>query len=370
MPLFHSRPTDVGRTRLRGVRLSRPGFTLVELLVVIAIIGILVALLLPAIQSARESARRMQCMNNIRQLGIAILNFEDSNKTLPIGMEYDEGENPATTDRFGKNWAITILPFMEQQALFDLYDETAYMRDPLNAQVREARLPAMLCPSDAYNFTPLEMTSGGGRAGTTIIAWARGNYAANAGNGHVGSNINWINNLNGEDCDRSLGFCNDRARGVMGPNFGVPLQRVTDGTSNTILLGEVRAGITPSDRRGTWALSKAGGSVIAFYGTGGDANGPNACNPFADDVNGCENDPLFTSECMTCDYVYQGTDNQATVRSLHPGGAIICLVDGSTHFVSDDIETTAPLADLSEWGTPWDTFISSGDANIAGERPF
>ena len=97
-----------------GIRLARRAFTLVELLVVIAIIGILVALLLPAVQAAREAARRTSCTNNIRQLGLALVNYHDAHKTLPFGSGY-------LNARTG-TWVSAILPYMEEQSLYDRFD--------------------------------------------------------------------------------------------------------------------------------------------------------------------------------------------------------------------------------------------------------
>src|SRR5688572_26094800 len=113
------------------VALVRPAFTLVELLVVIAIIGILVALLLPAIQAAREAARRAQCQNNIKNVALAVLNYESSKKQLPEGMTFDQarfGASLQTLAEYGPNWIIKVLPYLEDQALYDAFD----LKMPIN----------------------------------------------------------------------------------------------------------------------------------------------------------------------------------------------------------------------------------------------
>ena len=152
------------RTRKRPELVE--GFTLVELLVVIAIIGILVALLLPAIQAAREAARRAQCQNNIKNVAIAVLNYESNNKVFPEGHDV---RFPATArwmavlsdlTEFGPNWIIKILPNLEEQALYDTFDYTTVaagrvwtpINDPgagnKNVEARGSVIPSLLCPSD------------------------------------------------------------------------------------------------------------------------------------------------------------------------------------------------------------------------------
>ncbi|MBN1853785.1 MAG: DUF1559 domain-containing protein, partial [Pirellulales bacterium] len=123
----------------------QPAFTLVELLVVIAIIGILVALLLPAVQAAREAARRSQCGNNLKQIGLAILNYESAYKTFPPG---GITLGPCCGTKSGTSWPISILPQMEEQPLFDQYNFNAFNEDPENMVVRETKLVKYTCPSD------------------------------------------------------------------------------------------------------------------------------------------------------------------------------------------------------------------------------
>ena len=149
--------------------------------------------------------------------------------------------------------------------------------------------------------------------------------------------------------------------GVMGPNASVAFRRITDGASKTILIGEIRAGITEKMRDGVWAMGHAGASLLAMYGSEGDANGPNACYPKADDVysNVCGK-PDGISNCLDCDPGYFA---QATTRSLHAGGAYIAMCDGSVSFVSDDVETSGQYGN---WGSLWDRLIASADSGIPG----
>jgi prepilin-type N-terminal cleavage/methylation domain-containing protein len=355
-----------------------PGFTLVELLVVIAIIGVLVALLLPAVQAAREAARRAQCQSNIKNVALALLNYESSKKDFPVGMSFDPRDRLKVKNQlkeYGPNWIIYVLPFMEQQAVYNSFSLKLPINndgagvDPADTRNRTARgtqIPVLLCPSDSYNQVPYEgkITFHGGN-------WARGNYAANSGGNYIGGGgcgappgENYSICTSGPDENGSLpddeGWLSDLRRGVMGVNISVKLKQVLDGTSNTILIGEVRAGLTDRDSRGTWAFGHAGASLLAMFGSGGDANGPNACNFSADDVYSdvCETD-LAQAECIDC-FAPGGGADQATVRSLHQGGVFVAMCDGSVTFVSDDIETSGIRG---PYGTVWDHMIGSADAN-------
>ena len=340
----------------------RAGFTLVELLVVIAIIGILVALLLPAIQAAREAARRSQCQNNCKNVALAVLTYESARKDMPQGMTFPKvlESNIGTLSFFNANWIITILPYLEEQPLYDSFDLKKRINDnmaPLTSNrnyiARGAEIAVLLCPSDAFNRVFYQGALGSGHGGN----WARGNYAGNAGGAFLYSCAGEC--ANGPDSD---GWKNNKYRGVMGPNTSVGLQRITDGTSKTILLGEIRAGMTDKDARGVWAMGHAGPSLLARYGSEGDDNGPNACNTYADDIYSdvCQKASAI-SECLDC---YSGAAfAQQTVRSTHKGGAFVAMCDGSVQFKSDDIETSGVFG---SWGTLWDRLIASADEGQPG----
>ena len=355
------------------------GFTLVELLVVIAIIGILVALLLPAIQAAREAARRAQCQSNLKNAALAVLNYESAFNVLPTGTVFpnvDQHGDPIpaieSNTEFTESWVVSVLPNLENQALYDsfLFENPSNgnpvpMKDPQNLDERGTVLPVMLCPSDGYNQT--KYTGHGGN-------WARGNYAANVGNGAMhttpdhailqANSPGW----NGRDAETGV-LINKKfhqKRGVMGPNVASKMGQITDGTSKTIMLGEIRAGVFEHDPRGTWALGHAGGNLLAWYGSHGDANGPNYCGFRSDDIPNltreeCEG-PLLQAECMTCHATGGGFD-QATSRSPHVGGVFMAMCDGSVQFISDDIETSGSYGQCC---TPWDHLISSIDSNDRG----
>jgi type II secretory pathway pseudopilin PulG len=316
---------------------------LVELLVVIAIIGILVALLLPAVQAAREAARRAQCQNNLKNIGLAILNYESAKKTLPMGTVFPtldaNGNVPSinTNVDFGESWVVSILSFMENQALLDSLvfknpttGAPVAMRDPQNIDERGTVLTLMICPTDSRSQQKYQ-----GHGGN----WARGNYAANVGLGATHTLPQPPLQPAGITGPGSAGWRDHLSKGVMGPNCAVTLKQISDGTSKTGMVGEIRAGVDETDPRGTWAFGHVGGNLLAFHGWGGDDNGPNWCGPNADDI-GNVTSTLCTgqgaTDCMTCN---PGGFDQQTIRSQHSGGAFVALCDGSVQFITDDIET-------------------------------
>jgi prepilin-type N-terminal cleavage/methylation domain-containing protein/prepilin-type processing-associated H-X9-DG protein len=353
-----------GRNNTRDGRTPRAAFTLVELLVVIAIIGILIALLLPAVQAAREAGRRTQCGSNLHQVALALLTYEETHKIFPPGMLYDAGERPDATLKYRPNWIIMILPQMDQRPLFESFDFRYYISDPVNEfgwfgsqpgdGGRSAVIPSILCPSDNKNNRIPFAGTQSGEPGN----WARGNVACNAGGAYIGNTYYHLWDA------KSATWKDPKWRGVMGPNDAeLSLAGITDGTTSTIFIGEVRTGIGAQDRRGTWAMGGTP-SMLAMYGSNGDDNGPNFCTPAGDDVWGGSNivydQTELERECMapcgTC------LNYQQTVRSMHPNGANIAMADASVHFVSDFIETSAVNGDPNRtlWAV-WDRLILSSD---------
>ena len=347
----------------------RHGFTLVELLVVIAIIAILIALLLPAVQAAREAARRIQCNNNMKQLALGLLNYHDTvGQFPPSGQWPSHVSGKDFSNGYGSNgptWVISVLPWMEQQALFDQFDLSKVISNPANRPPRGVPLEVMICPSDTghhVKYQPGSETSGN---------WARGNYAANAANGPLGGMASVKAAVYGAD---SPGWKDPLRRGVMGPNVALSMKHIRDGTSNTILLAEVRVGLNRRDPRGTWAMNGAGSSALYWHGwhwgqhSFGPANGPNDPSPESDDLPDClriiaefgtGGAAILANEKMTC-RVNRVTYGQAGTRSRHPGGVYVAFVDGSVHFIADDIETTARCC------SAWDRLILSDDGVVEG----
>lgn len=286
---------------------QRHGFTLVELLVVIAIIGILVALLLPAIQAAREAARRSQCLNNLKQLSLASLNHLDVHGSLPLSPSANNiGPQHDVKNVQRRSWVISLLPQIEEQALYDRMDFNIQGNKGINLQLIKSNLPGVLCPSDSEALTPMvtelstEFWTQAGNQEVGLIS-----YAANSGDHRNATGVGhpspayppWAN-----DAYRA-----NELRGVIGRwNYSASFREITDGTSHTLLFGE----IIPS-----WCRWHAWG--LQSWST--TAHPLNAWN---DEVR--MSDGLLADHCIT-------------FRSMHPGGAHFAQCDGSADFVSDDI---------------------------------
>ena len=237
-------------------------FTLVELLVVIAIIGVLVALLLPAVQAAREAARRSQCLNNLRQVALACINYEDSNETLPPGSFYNAGNPPP-----GGNYVTEVMPYMELGNVTDSIDRTQYYNSAANAPiVSTAVFPGLICPSDEWASTPIvdDIEISGRNPREASMLWYVGSMGptipdsvalldssvTGGENGRVspaaqvamGCNFGTQDQFNCAPCFTSRFIdCSDDSLcgGLMcRTSVGVKLSQATDGLSNTFLAGE------------------------------------------------------------------------------------------------------------------------------------
>jgi prepilin-type N-terminal cleavage/methylation domain-containing protein len=232
---------------------KRAGFTLIELLVVIAIIAVLIALLLPAVQAAREAARRAQCVNNLKQLGIAMQNYHDSQGAFPIGrtgLNYAYATSPQTNAR--RTWTFGILPYLEQGAAFQAINYSRGNWEPQNTTVCSSVVGGFHCPSDPNSFA-VESASAGQpqRYG--------GNYVANWGNMHFTQadcpsttagncgNWNFPNPWTG-----ALGDVVPFLGATFGGNVSRTIPYLTDGTSNTLMMSEVVLGVNSAkaDNRG------------------------------------------------------------------------------------------------------------------------
>jgi len=211
-PLWQRRGRTLAEAPVVGARKSN-GFTLVELLVVIAIIGVLVGLLLPAMQAARESARRTRCQSNLRQIGVAILAYDDANGSFPVGcLDKRHGGNPGGRQL---SWSATVLPYLEQAALWEQIDLLAAYDSSANAPAAATVLPFYLCPSTSRTTSD--------REGSFVIQVPSAEQAMAA--------IDYGGNY-------GAAFVSPSANGVFLYNRAIELREITDGTSWTLAVAE------------------------------------------------------------------------------------------------------------------------------------
>ncbi|MCE9561067.1 MAG: DUF1559 domain-containing protein [Planctomycetes bacterium] len=278
----------------------RRGFTLIELLVVIAIIAVLIGLLLPAVQKVREAASRMKCSNNLKQLGIGLHGYHVVYERFPPGYNYN-----GTTDISEATWLFFLLPYVEQQALYDKANLSLCFGQQPNANgvISANMLPVYSCPSDVPG-------------NLALLYYGKGNYAANGGIGPMTSNFT-----------SPLGSIT--TPGVFLANGRLGIKDITDGTSNTTAASEVLKA-PGDDFRGVMYYPE--GPIYQHNRT------PNTSTP----------DDFRTSSCVStvkapCVGTYTAYNNRAVImsaRSNHTGGVNVALCDGSLRFVTNGISQT------------------------------
>jgi hypothetical protein len=311
----------------------------------------LVALLLPAVQAAREAARRAQCQNNVKQLALAVLNYESAQSELPAASDAN-WQNPSTqilvTMYTGSqfSWIVRVLPYVEQQAMFQQFDIKAntnfntWRNSAAGApQPQEAQPGALLCPSDGAQGRQFKLDA----FATGNRSFGKGNYVAYVSPEHLISNA---------------------FRGAI-VHHGQEMRRLADGNSNILMLSEVRTRDLPSDQRGAWALTWTGTSVLGLdvhsqnLGINNSSSDTNAVGltyiPDPTDVENRANIPNYRGtfnfdfmrncedpadaeiqgmKCMT-----EGGTNyySAAARSSHPGGVHGAKADGSVTWITDEV---------------------------------
>jgi len=312
--------------------LKKRGFTLIELLVVIAIIAILVALLLPAVQQAREAARRTQCKNNMKQLGLALHNYHDVYNQFPINYS-----TTFTLDNSTLSWMVTILPYIDQATLAAQIDSNFGIRndprspnpdstpvaEPSNGWVAKQPLTVFRCPTDTSDNVM------GGRANYG------GAWAVNSYKGVAGGNWQWgswqnrpaggvIPPASGDRFNHNHGQGLDRGNGLLfrGNSFSYSnkFRNVTDGTSNTFAIGEA----VPRYCTHTWWWWFNGSTATCSI----PLNAPAVCGS----ANAANSNDQNLAACA------DDWPNNYSFKSMHTGGGQFTMADGAVKFISENID--------------------------------
>ena len=337
------------------MKTKKSGFTLVELLVVIAIIGILIGMLLPAVQAVREAARRIQCANNSRQLALACMNYESAHQHFPpaINSETSRGRSeaepvfakPSNPDRGAQQgWGFFILPFLELEPLATLYEDATdggqtdwfLVSDSQGELVGSNVIPTFICPSDSspdgdFNSSLTHEMAPDGQF------YAKANYIA-----VVGSDIQ----ENAKDPDFASTW------GIMATNTRTGFGAISDGASNTILLGErssrteEASGASESERVEAWGAIWAGRVLNSQRNERGHFSNDTCTGRL---TSASPDDSDFSDEVRR--WSVNGTrTSDGMISSFHQGGGHAAFADGSTHFLPDNtslvtLQRLAAMAD-------------------------
>ncbi|MEZ6058407.1 MAG: DUF1559 domain-containing protein [Planctomycetaceae bacterium] len=284
----------------------RRGFTLIELLVVIAIIAILVALLLPAVQSVREAARRSQCQDHLHNLGLGLHNYEGTFKIFPPGWVGATGGQHDVEGDSGFAWGALLLPMIEQKPLYDQLNFEQSILSGTNAPFLRTKIDVFACPSDSHpdNWEIIE------EGGTTVLAQlGSANYI-----GVFGSGGGQPGGIDLHDCEGLALGVQCRSNGLLFHNSGVRMSGIVDGTSSTIVIGERTTipNAATTDHHSTWS-----GAI------------PEGEEAFARILGVCDHNPNSNGS--------GGVPHLDDFSSRHPGGAHFALGDGHVTFISENI---------------------------------
>jgi len=297
-----------------SIPMKKRGFTLIELLVVIAIIAVLISLLLPAVQSAREAARRAQCVNNLSQLGLALNNYESAHYAFPSGVINATGPIDNISKGVHYNWITQLLPYFEQKSAQRHFNFNVGLYEPHNLTVRGVTISTLNCPSD-----------GGRGMANTNSKVATSSYAANY-----------------HDTEAPIDKTNN---GVFYLNSATRLEDIQDGSSYTIFVGEHKAAADLGWASGTSAtLRNTGHAVNSSFGfppviglDGSLSEDPKSAGAMGPDNVG---EPVAPIKNETPEQARQRIQRICGgYSSFHPGGANFCFGDGSVRFLKNTIGT-------------------------------
>ncbi|AGA30834.1 DUF1559 domain-containing protein [Singulisphaera acidiphila] len=314
------------------------GFTLIELLVVISIIGILIALLLPAVQAAREAARRAQCTNNLKQLALAAHNYESANGCFPMGSPvkvatYSSGWIKAGEYDWGHSIFVAMLPQMEQSALFNAVNFSLNIEMPENMTIHPSQINALLCPSDSTGWQIDTPTQWANYPGFRV---AHGSYSGSTGT--------WSHWAWSPSSTPSLATLASQDNGIFFVNSRTRIADVTDGTSNTILLGERALPDRYRTFTNWWFSGWTGASLFDTL---------TAMNP--------QRLVAISSLPAPGPSDWPGVQDNALMNSAssrHPGGANFAMADGSVRFLKETIQSWP----VDSFGNP--TGVKDGGGTI------
>jgi prepilin-type N-terminal cleavage/methylation domain-containing protein/prepilin-type processing-associated H-X9-DG protein len=297
------------------MRVRRRGFTLIELLVVIAIIAVLISLLLPAVQSAREAARRAQCVNNLKQLALASHNYIDVNGVFPLGSYMMPPPGDASGPGSGRHEhsiLVRLLPFYEQAQLYNAFNASVHYAYPQNWTVNATGVSAIWCPSDGKIQGALDMTN----AGQFALGLRFTSYKGNAGT--------WFSPGRFQDASNpNFSALLGQANGIYNFYSKTSLGAITDGTSNTMLMGEFAWSKVSVADQVCWAWWSSGNYADTMFTTLYPLNPFNKVGDYSTGAG--INADLFVS----------------AASSFHPGGANFAFCDGSVRFIKDSIQQPA-----------------------------
>lgn len=291
--------------------IRRPAFTLIELLVVIAIIAVLIALLLPAVQQAREAARRSQCKNNLKQIGLALHNYEEIHRGFPIG--YTDNSTASGVQDGGWSWQVMILPQLDQTALFNSFDLNIHPHGPTsspgNLAAIQRPLQVFSCPTDVKPVTTVMFNDAANNTvATSSYAGSLGMFDAQPGA---------ASNPPGPDVRMTSG--------VFSINISRKIRDITDGLSNTIAVGEI-----------TWGPQAAGGQSDrnTLYGSVLESGQAQV------NVRNVVGGPWNHLRCARYKVNVPAVQGWQSFHSRHVGGGHFLMLDGSVRFISETIAHT------------------------------
>ncbi len=303
------------------------GFTLIELLVVIAIIAVLIALLLPAVQAAREAARRSQCVNNLKQLGLACANYAGTTGVYPMAAFWSTGPRTSSTS-FGA--LIHLLPYFEQGQIYNAFNTSLAFGDFENTTVHGIGIGTLWCPSDGTVSTPVSTTAPLFiSAGAKPFNVAFSSYGVNVGTWYIGAQFPYTGGW-GSAPNPNYGTFKAGWNGVIYHESATSIAAITDGTSNTMAIGERGHGLFDATSQATWSWWVSG--LRTQLTTYAPPNPQKKEGNFLPGGTGSTTVGGTTSTWLL------------SASSFHPGGCNFAFCDGSVRFIKDSIDSWINLA--------------------------